>query len=589
MQNNLKITYYLVLSAIISIILHVAFYSAVEDALLRLHELTQGKSETKTESQSRIELRSVDIRDVMSRRTKISTPEETAKALKEQISKNRKVKEIFMEEELIKKPRPKLELSGLGRNLLKPKEKSANKPKPPSAPRPQIINIDIDKLADERLSLSRETIAKEKREIVDATSIPSLAEEGDLSTGSGKTFASGMRLSLPKPGEVKLPPPPSPMPADLDPAKEIQRTALAPAAADLPMLPITPGPSLKGKVVQHLDTLLNVSLKTFPDSRGGGTFQIDISPNPNSDLLRPISKDILFLIDSSSSISPRKLEQFKSSTIEALQFLTPSDRFNIVTFRTAPSQLFQDYINVSESSIQTAVDHLKNLQRGGMTDVYAGLSPYVKLSDHDPNRPLNVFLMTDAQSTVKNKLENDEIIRRISEINQNGVSIYSFSAGDTANRFLLDFLAYNNRGASLHVDRLEDFRSQLVGFITNHSDLIVSDLNYHITGGLGNSIFPKKLPHLYRGETLSIFGRYPKGKQELAIQIIGRNASGKLEELIYRGNIKRAIQSEHNLAIDWAAQKIFHLLAQRNFNPSPELTREIVNLAKRYNLYVPYL
>ena len=49
--------------------------------------------------------------------------------------------------------------------------------------------------------------------------------------------------------------------------------------------------------------------------------------------LRVIPKEIIFLIDSSKSITAQKLEYVKKGVIEALWHLNPGDKFNIVAFR----------------------------------------------------------------------------------------------------------------------------------------------------------------------------------------------------------------------------------------------------------------
>jgi len=164
----------------------------------------------------------------------------------------------------------------------------------------------------------------------------------------------------------------------------------------------------------------------------------------------------------------------------------------------------------------------------------------------------------------------------------------SFSAGKSANLFLLDFLAYHNRGLSLHESKLDDFRGELVDYISSHSSLILADLQYLAPENLRSEIFPKHLPHLYRGEALSIYGRFPAGTEEIVISIVGRDASGDVEELIFRGKIAESEKASARLTLDWAAQKVFHLIGLRTLEPSPRLDQQIRQLAEKYHLFVPY-
>ena len=117
----------------------------------------------------------------------------------------------------------------------------------------------------------------------------------------------------------------------------------------------------------------------------------------------------------------------------------------------------------------------------------------------------------------------------------------------------------------------------------------MADLEYRITGGLGETIFPKRLPHLYRGETLSVYGRYPPGTRELALSITGEGHAGELKELIFREDVNDVPTVSSELALQWASQKLFHLISENTLRPSEKTVAEIRRLSDRYNLYVPYM
>jgi Mg-chelatase subunit ChlD len=566
--------------------IHLSFF-ALSDRL-KLDTFAQ-KTKEEDPNKRRLNLQNIDIRDrIFKRQRPQEVMADTGKSLREAIQRRDKITEIFEENQLITKPKLKLKLTGLGRNLAHPTPSPQDIALQAAAPRPEILSIDASNLKDQALSDERKLTLTPKldRKNVPQQRIPSLVTADSFQTASNKTLGAGMRLSMPglkplAPGEMP----------QREPIGRLSGTAtgFAPHSA-LPPLPSGNTRSgQQGETIEQLDTLLTVTMNVYQEGDGGGFFRIDIAPNPHSDRLKSISKDILFLIDCSTSISPTKLEHFKTAVLEALNYLNPSDRFNVVSFRDAPEGLFQGYLPANKQNRETAKTYLRQLYRGGMTNVYAGLSPFVQRENNGDGRPLNVFLMTDGQSTVKERLDNATFIRQISALNQADISIYTFSAGKSANRFLLDFLAYTNRGLSLHQANLRDFKDQLVGFISTHSELIVGDLKYRITGGMGESIFPQKLPHLYRGETLSVYGRYPKGTGELAIQIIGKDASGKLEELIYRGNLDHAAKIDSSLALDWASQKIFYLISLKTLDPNADTDPEIKRLARQYKLYVPYL
>lgn len=586
LENKLSSVLYAAVAIAVSVLLHVLLWVGAGQLLMPDY----GQADDADRQYRTIDLHSVDVRDRMFKPRHESNNAENALAeLATTMEKSTSIVELFREQKFLKTPKTQLKLSGLGRNLLTPEPSEQETPQLASAPRPEIVRIDMGNLAPERAALDRRTRPKMPRRNVDEETLPSLITSDEVRRATGRTLGAGMRLSAPAVKPLDLPAAgtgTSDGAAGDGQRSEDAREAFSPDSP-LPELPSQENPRRNGDITE-LDSLLTVSLRKRALPSGGGFFRVDIQPNARSDRLLAIPKDILFIVDCSASISHSKLEQFKTATLEALAYLNRHDRFNIVTFRDEPSRLFRRPVPPTEQNAATVEEFLRQLERGGKTDVYAGIAPFVQLQT-ERERPLNVFVMTDGRSTVNNHLDNESIIRQIASLNKADVSVYTFSAGDKANRFLLDMLAYTNRGISLHQPKLEDFRNQLVRFISGHSELIIQDLKYNITGGMRDSLYPKRLPHLYRGETLSVYGRYPEGTDKIAIQIIGRDAQGKLEELIFRGDLSQAPAGGGGLEIDWAAQRIFYLLARRTLHPSEEVSAEIRRLARQYNIYVPYL
>ncbi len=491
------------------------------------------------------------------------------------------VKNIFQAEKLIEAPAPKLRLKGLGENLAAPPP-APLQPRDMTAPRPHILEIDGSAMDPERLAKRRPEPQLDRRNLP-MPKIPSLVGGDGLQAGSGENLEAGMRLDRPKLPPLNL----RDLPPGLldDPAAERR-----PPGA----LPDSRGPEPpaleRSEKLQSLDRLLDVSAVVLRDPAGGGYFRLDIRPNRRSDQLGTVPKDILFMIDSSLSITQTMHRQFKAATIDAFQALAPDDRFNIVSFRERPKPLFPDYLEATQENLRLAAAEVEKLQRSGMTDVFSALAPYVGAEERLAGRPLNIFLLSDGESTVSGKLDNQTFIRQIHSLNRNAVSIYSFSAGSKANRHLMDFLAYNNRGKSVYHRETAKFRDELMRFMSSHTDIIVADLKYNLVGGMEPDAFPKNMPHLYRGETLSVYGRLAAGATEIVGSLTGRSADGGGQELVFRIALDQAEAASAGLAAEWAAQKVVSLLIERTLHPEQagELQTEINRLSARHRLVVPY-
>ncbi len=461
-----------------------------------------------------------------------------------------------------------------------------------TAPPPKIIEIERDSLSADRQVLPNRTMtAKIERFDIPEFNLPSLTAPGPLAPASGGVYGFSVKtgsrpqFALPEedlggesgvgtvPGEL-LPGLPEAQPTPLE-LGEIQETL--PRGGELP---------------KPFDQFVDIEVLVLRDKVGpGGYFQVSISPNQASDELLDIAKDSLFIIDHSASISHAKLVQFKEGTKEALQYLNPGDRFNIVSFTSRPRTLYDIFTPVTPESRKQGEDYVDGLLRGGMTDVFAGLAPFVSKGNGTPDRPVNIFLMTDGQSTV-NIHESSFFLRQIYGRNPGNVSIFPFSAGKQANRELLDFLGYLNRGVKCHVDDVRDLSGKLVDFVNGHSSLIIADIRYTVDRDTGRDLYPRTLPHLYRHETLRLYGRFRHLSDELVLNLTGRDATHARRDLVFRRRYADCGPAPESLAQEWAGQKILHLIAARTWATDEAQRKacdqEIHQLTERYHVYTPY-
>lgn len=344
-----------------------------------------------------------------------------------------------------------------------------------------------------------------------------------------------------------------------------------------------------------LDNFVTVKVRVMHEADGSGYYQALIEPNAKSDSLKPVAKDVLFIVDHSGSISGTRLSQFKMMTQQALSQLGSEDRFNIVSFASHAAMFFKDYVPPTPANIQQARRHLQSLVSSGTTDIFGGVGPFVKMSNGKPERPLIVFVMTDGQSTIsmhRGELEVDNtnvkaVLNAIVKSNPGNVSIYPFSAGRDADRVLLDFMARLNCGTPLHVANGGNFRGELATYLRTHMSLLVRNFRYRAEGRIENDIYPRRLPHLYRNESLSIYGRFEPGEEEMVLTLLGYDAVGELRNLAFRcrfadcEEVKQdALEGgEVSLKEQWTAQMVLQKLADwlESYTPqtaaSPEMRR----------------
>lgn len=326
-----------------------------------------------------------------------------------------------------------------------------------------------------------------------------------------------------------------------------------------------------------LDEFVNVKVRIQRDASGGGYYQVLLGANVNSDALSDVPKDVLFVIDHSGSIRGARLSQFKAMTRQALGQLNAADRFNVVSFTSRARPLFETFVSPTPEHLAQAQKRIQGLVSSGTTDVFGGVGPFVRKGNDDAQRPIIVFLLTDGQSTIARhrgeiQVDNEntsEVLRTIATLNPGNVSIYPFSAGENADRVLLDFMARLNCGLPYHALRGDSFRNELGTYLRTHLGLLVRNFRYIAEGELAEDLYPRTLPHLYRHEAMAIYGRFKPGDDAVVLTLLGYDAQGKLRNISFKRRFAEceeipqdALEGGVTLKEQWLAQKTLHLLAE---------------------------
>ena len=437
--------------------------------------------------------------------------------------------------------------------------KSDNIPAPPEDPvLPEIVSVDGDSFSAERTKFNHNLIPK----------LPKLKgiTEFLLNPSIGK------RIIPTIPPNMRLSPPPKKY--SEDPA----------------MLPVTPETRLLPcQGVQSMDSLLDVKLYKFPLPDGNGFFRIDLSPNAKAATLRTFRKDVIFLLDVSGSIGRIRLEEFKTGLFRTLKTFHPEDRFNIIGFRSGNIPLFTKPVYPTKENIKKADHFLFKMRHSGSTNIYSALKLYSGKNHRTANRPLILFLLSDGKVNYGEIISDREVINVISNRNHEGAAIYSFSCGRSKNSFLMDLISYRNRGESLYIKITDNSNIPLSRFICNVADVKVVDLEYQVSSNLSYNTFPKRLPNLHKGKTLSVYGRYPAGTDNIGLRITGMDSSGIRREIVFGGRLSDAELTGDDLPKKWAEQYIYHLYSMITVEYKDSLKQEILRTAKHFKLNLPYL
>ncbi|MEA3489217.1 MAG: VWA domain-containing protein [Candidatus Omnitrophota bacterium] len=330
---------------------------------------------------------------------------------------------------------------------------------------------------------------------------------------------------------------------------------------------------------------LEVKLYTYTEpGTGEKYYKLVISVKKESRIL-VIPKEVVFLIDSSKSITEEKLTFIKAGLRDSLERLNPGDHFNVVAFRGDLVKFREHSVRATKRTVTAARSFVKQLKAVGQTDVENALLDIIE--EPISFYPSYIVLVTDGRPTT-GVMDSRRIIQQITRRNNMQRPIFSFGGGRKVNRYLLDFISYQNRAWSCFASTTYGIRRDFEQFYLQIKDPFLLNVRYRLIGLDAKEIYPKFLSDFYRGKPFSLYGRFAD-EDTFSMQLLGE-IGGMKKELIFEKSFKEAEPGTAEIARDWAFRKIYYLISRNTMgmgDPS-RLRSEIDGLSRKYNIKTPY-
>jgi hypothetical protein len=338
---------------------------------------------------------------------------------------------------------------------------------------------------------------------------------------------------------------------------------------------------------QALDQMVHIETRTYVDpGTQDGYFELRIIPNDDASI-PVLPRDVTFIVDASNSIVQRKLDLTVRGVQSCLRTLRPQDRFNIVVFSDTPKPFRESLVPATPEELAQAQAYLSGLQSGGSTDVYGAVKPVL---DEAPRHgmPGIVVMVSDGRPTEGN-LEGRALINALSEENRLGNTVYTFGGGNTVNQYLMDLLAYRNRGQSYVAPRIEDVDDELPSFFGRLRDALLVNLEADYAIVDDEKVFPRELPDFYRNRVVTVYGQYePSEQKELVLRIQG-NAADEQKEIVLRVDLAKAPKGTREVAEGWAFEKTYHLIGElTRRGDDPAILSEMQRLSNEFGVRTTY-
>lgn len=329
---------------------------------------------------------------------------------------------------------------------------------------------------------------------------------------------------------------------------------------------------------------IGFSLLTFKDEKEGKFFLGMVSPKVQLPQGTKIKKKVLFILDTSGSMSGEKIEQAQRALAFCLNNLNKNDSFNIIDFDDQVKSFKNGLTLATSQNVEDAIKFLNNCTADGGTNINEALQTGLDQIKGEGGLNLVIFL-TDGLPTVGNTNIKD-ILKNVKEKNNNA-KIFVFGVGYDVNTHFLDRLSQENKGTSDYVSPDEDIEVKVSNFYKKISSPVLANINLRFDGVKTSLIYPQQFPDIFEGSQLVILGRF-EGEGKASVSLSG-TAGDLRKDYSYSVNFTQEKEKNNFIPKLWASRRVAYLIDQiRLYGENNELVDEIVKLSKKYGIINEY-
>ena len=314
---------------------------------------------------------------------------------------------------------------------------------------------------------------------------------------------------------------------------------------------------------------------------GEGYFTLTIEPprGVSRDKVRP--RELVFVVDTSGSMSGIPLHTARAAVRRALGELGPDDTFQVIRFAGHADQIAEAPLSNTADNRRRALEFLDAAEGGMGTEMMAGITAALA-RPADPQRLRMVLFMTDGF------IGGEEQVFAGIERHLGEARLFSLGVGSSVNRFLLDGMGRIGRGSSIYVGPGESPDRVIERFHGHIDRPVLTDIEIDWGELPVADMSPAKIPDLFAGQPVVVFGRFtgtPQGKAVLKGKLGGATITVPLK-------LDFSTSKTHDgLASMWARHRVDDLLGYpgaRTPMAEPAAVAAVTELALKHRIMTAY-
>jgi Ca-activated chloride channel family protein len=210
-----------------------------------------------------------------------------------------------------------------------------------------------------------------------------------------------------------------------------------------------------------------------------------------------IAREMILVIDTSGSMTGDSIEQAKAAVIQALEALTPRDRFNVLEFNSVTRTFSKVTLPASPDNVARAKAWVAKLVANGGTEMAPALT-FALDGTETPGVLRQVIFMTDGG------VGNEEALFRLIAARLGGSRLFTVGIGSAPNGHFMTRAAELGRGTYTYIGDVREVGEKMTRLFAKIQAPVLQDVSIRWADGSAVETFPARVPDLYLGEPIVV-------------------------------------------------------------------------------------
>ncbi len=244
---------------------------------------------------------------------------------------------------------------------------------------------------------------------------------------------------------------------------------------------------------------VDAGLLAHKDQRGD-FFSLLVEP-PKVPLEQDITpREMVFVLDTSGSMSGLPMEASKTFMRHAINSLRPRDYFRVIRFSSDTGEFSSSPVQATMLNKLAGIKYVNSLRAGGGTRIPAAID--AAFATKAPRHTLRIVtFLSDGY------IGNEARVLKLIAQKIGKARIYAFGVGTSVNRYLLSEMARKGRGFARYIDPTEDVNDVAIELAARLEAPLLTDIEVDWGTLKASAITPGAIRDLFKGDSLRLMAK----------------------------------------------------------------------------------